>query len=340
MNCPLISIVIVNHNSKSYLTECFASLKKQTFEDYEVIFIDNGSTDGSTEYIKSNFSDFTRLIRLQNNCGFAEANNIGIRTARGKYVVLLNNDTKADPFWLQELIRAAEKDEQIGMCASKILFMREPTMIDSTGMGIYPDGTSKQRGWKELDRGQYDNHLDILLPSGCAALYRREMLDQIGLFDERFFAYCEDTDLGLRARLAGWKCRFVPKAIVYHLYAGSWRLYPLRKIFLIERNRTLLVWKMFPFWTIMKSYYYYLIRCVYHICGIIYHRGEVSEYLTNIPLWSLILTVIRAQVEAIILLPSYLLGRIKTNRSLVKKTNIYSLLKKYAISAQEITLKG
>lgn len=340
MKSPLVSIVIVSRNGKDYLAVCLASLKQQSFADYEVILIDNDSNDGSLGMIDDHFADFVKVIKTEHDYGFAKANNIGIASSRAKYIVLLNNDAKADINWLNELIKPAERDDQIGMCASKILFMHNPKLIDSTGLGIYPDGTSKQRGWLEEDGGQYDDKVDILLPSGCAALYRREMLEQIGCFDERYFAYCEDTDLGLRAQFAGWKCRFVPQAVVYHYYSGSWKNFPLKKVLLIERNRILLIFKLFPLWAILKSYYYYLVRCIYSIYGTIYHQGIVSDYLAKIFLWELIFVIFRAHVGAISLLPSLLLERIRTRNKLVQKVKIHSLLKKYAISVQEIALRG
>src|SRR3989339_741316 len=201
MNVVLASIVIVNFNGKEYLEKCLTSLKRQTYPNFEVIFVDNNSTDGSCDVIEQNFNDFVRLIKNPINRGFAKANNIGLRIANGKYIVVLNNDTLVDELWLENLIKAAELSKDIGMCASKIYLAQEQGIIDSTGINIYPDGIAKQRGWLEKDSKQYDDKNDVLLPSGCAALYRKEMLDQIGLFDEMFFAYCEDTDLGLRGRL-------------------------------------------------------------------------------------------------------------------------------------------
>lgn len=339
MNNPLVSIIIVNYNGEMFLGDCLVALQAQTYHNHEIILVDNGSADDSVNYVRQAHPE-VKIILNDVNYGFAKGNNLGIKASNGKYILALNNDTKTDSHWIEELIQVAENNEQVGMCASKILFMHDPKLIDSTGLGIYPDGTSRQRGWSEEDKGQFDNKRDVLLPSGCAALYRRKMLDQIGNFDERFFAYCEDTDLGLRAQLAGWKCVFVPKAIVYHHYSGFWKGYPLKKIFLIERNRILLVFKLFPLWLIIKSYYYYLIRCFYHIYGIIFHRGVISDYLAKISLFELIFVILKAHLEAITLSPIFLFERIKTKKLFAQKTNIRSLLEKYAVSAQEIALKG
>lgn len=316
------------------------SLKSQAFNDFEVILVDNFSTDDSIEYVGKRYPHFVRVIRNPENYGFAKANNIGIKAAKGKYIVVLNNDTKVAPQWLEKLVAAAEKDEQVGMCASKILSMQNPRIIDSTGLCIYPDGTSRQRGWQEKDEGQFDDKTDVLLPSGCASLYRRAMLEQIGYFDERYFAFCEDTDLGLRARLAGWECVFVPSAVVYHHYSGSWGKQPLKKIFLIERNRLLLVFKLFPLLEILKSYYYYLIRCYYHVYGIITHQGVANDYLKDISVWQLLGIIMKAHLAAITMLPAFWLDKLRSKSSFVRKNNMSSLFNKYAISAQEIALKG
>lgn len=338
MNNPLASIIIINYNGKEYLDGCLSSLKKQLCHNFEIILVDNGSADDSVSFIRKNYFDFVRIISSPKNIGFAKANNIGIQASHGKYVVLLNNDTTVEQNWLKALVEAVETDDQIGMCASKILFMHDHKTIDSTGLCIYPDGTSKQRGWLEEDQGQFDNKRDVLLPSGCAALYRRNMLEQIGYFDERFFAYCEDTDLGIRARFAGWQCVFVPEAIVYHYYSGSFRKDPLKKIFLIERNRLLLVFKNFPPQAILKSYYYYFIRCVYNIYGLIARRRIITDYLKNVFLWGLFLIVVKAHFNAAILLPGILFEKIKTRKRLEKKEKLSSLFEKYAVSAKKIAL--
>jgi len=333
----LVSIIIVNFNGGKFLKQCLDSLSNQTYKNIEIILVDNASTDGSGDLIERSYSDSVRLIKNNANYGYARANNIGIAASKGKYVMVLNNDTEVLPTMLESLVKPIENDEQVGMCAPKILIMRDHKLIDSTGMGIYSDGTSRQRGWLEQDRGQYDQLKDVLLPSGCAALYRKSMLDQIGYFDERFFAYCEDSDLGLRARLAGWKCVFVSEAVVYHYYAGYWRGHSPRKILMIERNRLLLIIKLFPVLSILKSVYYYYLRCIFHIYGVFTHKGVVSEYLKDIPVWRFVLIILRAKCEAISLMPVFIFERIR--KKSIPKTSIPFLLKKYAVAVSEIALK-
>jgi len=247
-----VSIIVVNWNGKHLLPDCLASLRAQTFTDFEVIVVDNDSTDGSSYGKRDGINE---VIFLPKNVGFAGGNNAGIVESRAKYVALLNNDARVGRNWLAELVATAEQHPDVGMFASKII--RTDGKIDSAGCTVYPDGIGVCRG-----RGGsgYDQQDYVAFPSGCAAMYRRDMLDQIGLFDERFFMYCEDTDLGLRAQKAGWKCLYVPTARVEHLYSQSTGAYSLKKLFYIERNRLFVVLKNFTIEQIVWSFPYTIIR--------------------------------------------------------------------------------
>ena len=250
---PTVSVIIVNWNGKNLLPDCLASLRAQTFKDFEVIVVDNASTDSSVDDLKDCF-----VIRLPKNRGFAGGNNEGICAAQGKYIALLNNDARANRFWLEELVRVAEAHPHVGMIASKVL--RPDGKIDSAGCTVFPDGNGMCRGrGNRWEQGMSD---DNIFPSGCAAFYRRSMLDHIGLFDERFFMYNEDTDLGLRAQKAGYKCLYVPTAVVMHLYSQSSSAYSLKKLFRVERNRVLLMLKNFSFEQIFFSPIFTFIRYV------------------------------------------------------------------------------
>jgi GT2 family glycosyltransferase len=188
---------------------------------------------------------------LSENKGFAEGNNVGIREARGRYVVLANNDTQADPRFLEQLVLAAKRGTRVGMVAPKILNFYDRNLIDSVGgLVLCRDGIAQGRGRGEEDCGQYDHLDEVLMPSACAALYRREVFDDVGLFDERFFAYCEDSDLGLRARRAGWEAISAPQAVVYHKYSASSSTYSPLKMYLVERNHYWVTLKNLP-WTMV-----------------------------------------------------------------------------------------
>ncbi len=216
----LVSVIIVNYNGSVYLDECISSLLAQTYPAIEIIFVDNGSSDGSCEYVKKNFPS-VKIIANDENLGFAKGNNIGIKAAKGELIATLNNDTKVTSRWLEELVDAINFDANVGMCASKMLFMKNAEFINSTGICISRSGACWDRGMFERDNGQYESTSEVFGPCAGAAMYRKSMLEDIGLFDEDFYAYMEDVDLAFRGRLRGWKCLYVPEAVVYHVHGGT-----------------------------------------------------------------------------------------------------------------------
>ena len=240
----MISVIVVNWNRKDLLRACLASLARQHGPRFEVILVDNGSSDGSADMAEREFG--VKVIRNRENRGFCAANNQGIAAAGGNLVALLNNDAEAEPGWLDALADAFMRGPEIGMAASKILEYEDPTRIDKAGHVIWPDGQNRGRGTGALDTGQYDREEEVLWPDGCAAMYRKQMLDEIGGFDEDFFAYGDDAELGLRARIAGWRCLYVPGAVVRHHRGSTLGRQSARRLALIERNRVLLACKLFP----------------------------------------------------------------------------------------------
>ncbi len=213
----MISVVVLNYNGKRYLDDCLSSLAAQTFRDLEVIVVDNASTDGSVEHIESNFS-WVRLVINKENLGFAGGTNSGIRAAKGEFILTFNNDARADSRLL-EYLHKPMADSKVGVCAAKMLL--DDGRINSAGICLSRSGAAWDRGMFEPDIGQYDAQEEVFGACAGAALYRREMLDEIGLFDEDFFLYMEDVDLAFRARLAGWNCIYVPEAKVFHHHGGT-----------------------------------------------------------------------------------------------------------------------
>lgn len=209
------TIIVPNFNGKNFLEECFASLYGQTFKNFSVFLVDNNSTDGSVEFVKENYPEI-RIAELKKNKGFAGGVNEGLRKVKTEYVVVLNNDTIQEPNWLEELVRAAGNNSEFGIFASKVMQMENKRKIDSTGEFYTWWGMPYPRGRGEVDNGQYDNMTEIFGATGNGTLYRKEVFEKIGYFDEEFFAYYEDVDLSFRAQLAGFKCMFVPNAIIYH----------------------------------------------------------------------------------------------------------------------------
>ncbi len=211
----MFSVIIPNWNGKRFLLTCLGALRQQTYRDFETILVDDGSTDGSQEFIRREFPE-TRLLAFHQNSGFAHAVNEGIRGARGDVVVLLNNDTEADPHWLEEIAHALEQNPRAGMVACKLRLFDKRDHLHSAGDFYRIDGIPGNRGVWEKDAGQYDDASGIFGGCGGAVAYRKIMLDEIGLLDEALGSYCEDVDMNWRARLAGYPVAYAPRAIVYH----------------------------------------------------------------------------------------------------------------------------
>lgn len=306
---PLVSAIVVNWNGLACVDACLTSLLSQTWPALEVIVVDNGSRDGSLELLRSRYGSRITLIESPVNLGFAGGNNLGIRAAKGAYVALLNNDAVAEADWVRALVRAAEADPAVGMCASKILVLDAHGLIDSAGLLLSADGIGRGRGRLEPDGDAYARGEDALVPSGCAALYRRAMLDEIGLFDEDFFAYCEDADLGLRGRLAGWRCRYAPDAIVHHAYSRSSAPYSTFKAFHVERNRCFVLLKCFPFGAIVTSLPYTLARYGLQAWGAATHRGAAARLAERASPLVILALLLRAWGSALVLAPRMLARR-------------------------------
>jgi GT2 family glycosyltransferase len=214
------SVVIPNWNGRKFLERCLGALRRQTADDLEVLLVDNASSDDSVELVERDFPE-VEVVRLHENVGFASAMNAGIRRASGTNVAFLNNDTEPDERWLEELLACLDRHPRAAAATSKVLMLDQPGTLDDTGDFVWPSLLPYARGHGEPDTGQYDDEEQIFSPSGAAALWRADALAEIGLFDETFFAYYEDVDLGFRARLAGYECWYAPRAVVLHHRGGT-----------------------------------------------------------------------------------------------------------------------
>jgi len=250
-----------------------------------------------------------RVIRNTRNCGFCAANNQGIAAARGDFIALLNNDAEAEPGWLAALHRVCSRSREVGMAASKVLVWEDPGRIDKAGHLIFPDGQNRGRGSGAPDHGQFDREEEVLWPDGCAAMYRKAMLDQIGGFDEDFFAYGDDAELGLRARIAGWKCWYAPDAVVRH-HRGStlgkdsgWRLQ------LIERNRVLLALKLFPWSLLWLNPLYFAVRLAAGAAKAGRGEGDTAHFPGIGGKLTMALALVRGDLAALRLAPRMLRKR-------------------------------
>lgn len=286
MKTPLVSIVVICWNNKRYLNGCLSSVLSLAYPNIEVLLTDNASSDGSADYVRQNFPSIT-VIQNEKNLGFAEGNNVAIRQAKGKYVVTLNPDTKVDERWIEELVKVAEKDDHIGSCASKVLFLNNPARIDSVGELILRTGDAMGKGFYSIDRGQYDEEEGIFGVTAGAGFYRKKTLDEIGLFDKGLFTWYEDVDLMWRMRLTGWKCIYVPSAIVYHHHSGTVDDLNPMKIYYLHRNRIYVVLKNYPLRLLVyyskiiaKSEFLFFKQCIRekNIAGV---KGQISAIFNS-----------------------------------------------------------
>lgn len=337
---PLVSVIVVNWNGLAYLQDCLASLRAQSYPALEVIVVDNGSTDGSVEYLRAEHTAGIRLVESATNTGFTGGNNLGIRAAKGAYVALLNNDAAAEPRWVEALVAAAEADPRVGMCASKIYVWDRPGILDCAGLLVSGDGIGRGRARLEPDREEFRQEEDALVPSACAALYRRSMLDEIGLFDDEFFAYCEDTDLGLRGVIAGWRCRYVPEAAVRHRYSGSSAPHSPFKAFQVERNRIWVVLKCFPVSLAAVSPAYTLARYALQLWAAIAGRGGAGRLAENQSPWTIVSVIVRAWCAALARLPEMLRRRrgLRSTRKIPGR-ELSRLLRRHRVGLAELAFK-
>ncbi len=237
------------------------------YPNYEVILVDNGSTDGSVEFVETNYPE-VRILRSKKNLGFAIANNVATEHARGEYVALLNNDTEVDRDWLSEMVRVAESDKLVAGCSSKLLMFNARQVINSAGGGMTKCGLGFDRGLYELDRGQYDRVEEVIFACAAASLFRKSVFQLLGGFDEKFFMYHDDVDLGWRIWLAGYKIVYVPTAKVYHKYGGTSEatIGVLKKAYYGERHAIRSLLKNAELGSIMKAMPHLLMHYLGGIC--------------------------------------------------------------------------
>ena len=254
----LVTVIIINFNCKKWLQTCLDSVLGQTYPSVEVIIVDNASTDGSLVFFKKKFPELP-LIENKENVGFAKAVNQGIALAKGQFILPLNPDVGLTPTYLAEMVIAAKNNGEIGSVSGKLFRSDEADnkVIDSVGHIMFKNRLSANRGNEEIDEGQYNHAAQVFGTCGAAALYKREMLEDVKVdgeyFDETFFAFWEDIDLDWRANLRGWKCFYTPRAVAYH-YRGGIRI-PRPKIieFNNYRNRYLTLIKNDSFWGLLKN---------------------------------------------------------------------------------------
>ncbi len=314
------------------LADCLRSLESQTFDDFEVVVVDNSGT--SLARISGEGGERVRLIANPRNLGFGAAVNQAFRSSQAPYLATLNDDAVAHPQWLAALVEDASAHPGAGMFASQV---RMGEVLDSAGMLIAADGSSKQRGHGQAPE-TFAESGEAFFPSGSAALYRREMLDRIGGFEESFFLYCEDTDLGLRARWAGWECRYVAAAKVEHRYSHSAGRASAVKAYYVERNRLFTVVRNFPLGLLLGAPFAAVARYFWHLVSLLTGRGKAAEFRTagQSPAW-LPFLVLRAHAAALMRLPRLLRERASIRRTRqITSEEFERILARHSISVRQV----
>lgn len=307
---PLVSVVVICWNNMKFLPDFWKSLLSVDYPNIEYIFTDNGSTDASVDFMTKNYASKVTIIDNKKNLGFAEGNNVGIRKARGKYVLLLNNDTKHDKDFLKRLVDVMESDHTIGAATSKLLIMQNHELINGAGGDmILQSGDNLSRGFYMEDKGQFDKQEDVFGPSGACALYRKEMLDEIGLLDKGLHTYYEDVDLNERLQACGWRSIYIPSSVIYHYQSGTLDDFNPRKIFLLNRNKYYVILKNYPL-RLIWFYRKVLFRSYLALMKHCYINNHLSTW-------------IKINLSLLCKLPEILLKRVKLkyirNKSLTNK---------------------
>lgn len=256
---PLVSVVIVTFNGKEFLQSCLNSVVKSDYPDLEILLIDNGSSDGSVELIKKLFRNYPciKLICNKKNLGPAAGRNIGVGAARGKYVAFLDDDTEVDPNWLTEAVNVMESDPSIGAAQSKLLLIDQRNKFDYAGDYLSQYGFLVQRvNFEEVDDGQLDEVVEIFSTKSAGMIVRRDVLLNIGGFDEDYFIYMEETDLCWRIWLNNYRVIFIPMSIVYHAFGRKSKLTSTRTKFLTKylgtKNYITTMIKNLGTWNLLK----------------------------------------------------------------------------------------
>jgi GT2 family glycosyltransferase len=308
---PETSVIVININGLQFLPACFSALGRQIYTDFETLLVDNGSTDGSIKFVKENFPHVI-VLELGSNFGFGGGNNKGIKAARGKYIALLNNDTEVHPNWLSELVQGIKVDSNLAMCASKIVFADNPNIVDSAGDELFWFGQTFTYRHFPADHPAVTKTRRCFSACAGAALYRRDVLDEIGLFDEIYSPiYYEDVDLGFRAQLRGYECLYCPSAVVLHKVSATMKRNLGRYTYLNQRNVEYLLLINYPVFLLVS---YLPFRLLYlggnflaHLIrglGIPFLRAKI-DFLRTIPA----ALEKRSQVQKKRTLPTSVLGK-------------------------------
>ena len=270
-----VTVIVVNWNGKKLLSDCLNGLRHQIYRSFTVILVDNGSNDGSIDFVTNNYPE-VKTIALPENLGFSSANNVALKNIQSEYVAFLNNDAVPAPFWLNNLVDALELRPQAGFAASKMLFQYDPTIIDRAGDSYTTAGAGLLRG-RGSPVTNYNKQEWIFGACAGSAFFRIEVLRDVGFFDEDFFILYEDVDLSFRAQLRGYKCLYVPEAVVYHKASSSIVYDSPISVYYGHRNLEWVYIKNMPSQLILKTFWLHIL---YNIAAFFFFvaHGRMKEF--------------------------------------------------------------
>lgn len=333
-----VTVVIPTLSADYTLWECVESLHRQLYRNFCIVIVDN-SGDRSVErnWPASTSHGGVLVLHPGTNIGFGAAVNLAARAAPSEFVAVLNDDAAATPAWLDEMVAALDHHPEAGSVAAQVRLQGTDNALDSAGMLIAADGSSKQRGHR-APPDRFAQAEEVLLPSGSASLYRSTMLSDTGGFDDAFFLYCEDTDLGLRARWAGWTCRYVPTAVVYHRYSHSAGRASRLKAYYVERNRLLVIVKNFPVSRIIRALSASPVRYLYHLLAMGRGHGAAAQFRRDGESgWTLFACVVRAHLAAAARLPVAWRQRRAIRKSArISVREFEAALRRFSISLRQV----
>ncbi len=323
-DAPLISVVIVCYKNTGMLEDCLRSIKNQTYRNIEMVLVNNGSPLCLESFVGPKFPGIVH-VKLDENTGFAAGHNRGIEKARGDYVAILNDDAIAESNWIEKLFEAMGENTDAAAVASVVYDYNKYPLLDSLGVGICLDGMSRQL-LKGREKPATSHETEFLLFSGCACMFRRSALEQVGLFDEDFFAFCEDTDLSLRMILAGWRIVLAPEAEVRHYGSLTSGAFSTRKIFWVERNHYWVAIKNFPWQVLFLLPFFTLYRYFLQLYLLIFKSDTpLTSFVQSSSLREIIWCYIMSMVDSIRFLPKMIKKRLEINR--FRKKNSWHLLR-------------
>jgi len=339
---PAVTALVLNWNGAKVVGDCVRSLLAQDYPAVEVLVVDNASTDGSADVIRREFPN-VRLHVNEKNLGFGGGNNSGLNRIQTPYILMCNNDTRLDPDCVSRLVAAMEKDPKAGS-ATPMIILAHSGLVDATGIVVCPDGLALGRGRAEKPEAMREA-AEVFYASDCLCIYRRQMIEELRLpsgeiYDEDFFAYADETDMGWRAQRQGWKSLYVPDAVVYHHHASSSGSVSPFLVRLVERNRIWVAVKNFPLWLLAYGAAWSVYRIAWQVWGAVSGKGRAGAMASQQSKFAMAGVLLRAWWEALLGLPKmWRKRRVILRRGKLTRAQIRGIFRKFGIGAKDIALR-